>query len=268
LVRDAPEFSISVLLTSDEEIMGLNGTKRVVEYLRSINEKITSCVLCESCSPGDSGEYIKIGCRGSLNVDLTSRGRQSHVASGGVFGNHIREFLGFLNEFLNKAIDQGNENFAPSGVEITSIDVGNDIRNVIPSSVSAKLNIRFNDTWKFDALETYIEECLPPGITVSFERFGAPFIGATQPFVSFLSNVVEKAINITPQVGTSGGNSDAVFIKDLTNVAEIGSPIAGAHIVNEFISVADLSKLRDIYLGILREFPNYGYFPHKQVLVC
>jgi succinyl-diaminopimelate desuccinylase len=225
--------------------------------LKKVNENITGCILCESCSPGEAGGYIKIGCRGSLNVNLTSKGQQCHVVNSNIFGNHIRNFLEFLKDFLAIDLDFGNDNFAPSNIEITSIDVGNEVRNVIPSVATAKLNIRFNDMWKFDALERNIKERLPTGVNASFERFGAPFIGARQGFVSFLSEILTQTTGIKPQIGTSGGNSDAVFIKELTDVVEIGTPVSVAHIVNEYISISELAKLRQIYLGILRNFSRY-----------
>ncbi|MDR0695650.1 MAG: succinyl-diaminopimelate desuccinylase [Holosporales bacterium] len=254
---DHPNFSISVLLTSDEEIMGNNGTKRVVEHLKNTKENITGCVICESCSPGNSGEYIKIGCRGSLNVNLTSNGSQCHVANGPIFGNHITNFLEFLCGLLNVPLDQGSDNFDRTNIEITSIDVDNEVRNIIPSVALAKLNVRFNDCWTFDRLEHHIMQSLPSNVTTSFERFGAPFVGAKKQFISFLSDIITTEIGICPQVGTSGGNSDAVFIKEITDVVEIGTPISGAHITNECISLSDLATLRSIYLVILREFGRY-----------
>ncbi|MDR1034524.1 MAG: M20/M25/M40 family metallo-hydrolase, partial [Holosporales bacterium] len=119
-------ISLSVLLTSDEEIMGENGTNRIVSFLLDNNEKLDGCILCESCCPHDvSGSYIKIGCRGSLNVDFLSRGAQCHIINGKICGNHLQKFLFFLNALLNEKLDSGTEKFPPSSMEITSIDVGN-----------------------------------------------------------------------------------------------------------------------------------------------
>lgn len=251
------EFSISFMLTSDEEIMGDNGTKKLVEILKSRNEKITCCVLCESCSPKESGEYIKIGCRGSLNVDFKSYGKQGHVVNGKILGNHLHDFIEFLNDFSKLELDKGNENFDPSDIEITSIDVGNDVRNIIPNLATAKLNIRFNDLWTHEKLENFIKSKSPENIEVSFERFGYPFVGASQKFINFLKNSIHKSFEKIPYIGTSGGNSDAVFIKNITEVVEIGTPIAGAHIIDEFISKSDLAKLRNLYFNILKDFKIY-----------
>lgn len=250
-----PKFSISVILTSDEEIMGENGTKNVIKYLKEKNEKITGCVLCESCSPKESGEYIKIGCRGSLNVDVKSTGHQCHVVSGKSFGNHLHDFVEKISNFCKIKLDEGNSNFSPSDIELTSIDAKNEIRNIIPSEIVAKFNIRFNDFWNFDKLENFIKKAFT-NLTVIFERFGTPFIGADSVFIEFLSKSLKKTLGNFPEIGTEGGNSDAVSIRELTNVVEIGSPIVNAHIVNEFISINDLLKLKKIYYNIISDFGN------------
>lgn len=254
-IKEAPNFSISVMLTGDEEIMGENGMKKLVEYLKQKNEKITGCILCESCSPVKAGEYIKIGCRGSLNIDIKSIGEQCHVVSEKFRGNHLHQFVRYISKFCDMLLDEGNPNFAPSDIELTSIDAGNLVRNIIPQEITAKFNIRFNDIWNFDKLEKFIRESFP-GFVVEFERFGMPFIGSNQEFIEFLSKSINRSIGKTPEVGTSGGNSDALSIRDITNVVEIGSQISNAHIVNEYISTRDLAKLKKIYYNIISDFRN------------
>jgi succinyl-diaminopimelate desuccinylase len=249
----ASDISISVLLTSDEEIMGDDGSKRVVEFLRESGERITGAILCESCSPGPAGEYIKIGCRGSLNVDITSRGMQCHVVNGGALGNHIHSFIGVLMGLSRLQLDDGTEDFTRSDLEVTSIDVGNEVRNLIPGSATAKLNIRFNDLWTFDRLEALIKEAAQ-GNEVSFQRFGAPIICRNREFIEFLAGAIRGVIGRSPDVGTIGGNSDAFFIRDITDVVEIGSPLSEAHIENEFINHDALIRLRNIYRNILHDF--------------
>jgi succinyl-diaminopimelate desuccinylase len=247
-------FSISVILTSNEEIGGNTGTRQVVEFLRSTGEKITGCVLCESCSQDTAGEYIKIGCRGSLDVDFVSRGHQGHVANGGEFGNHLHSFVGFLHSFTEAPLDSGSEKFAPSSIQLTSVDVGNSVRNVIPQAATAKLNIRFNDLWNVDDLEAHVRAQTPDSIDIAFRRLGYPFIGARDEFVSFVRNAIEGVTHSTPRIGTDGGNSDALYIREITDVVEVGSLIAGAHVVDEFITEDELVKLRNIYLGIMKCF--------------
>ncbi len=254
-----PDFSISVMLTSDEEIMGDNGTKKLVEYLLSKNEKISLCILCESCSANESGEYIKIGCKGSLNVDLISTGDQCHVVNGKKYKNHLHRFISFLNEFILKQLDSGNDFFDPSDIEITSIDTNNNVRNIIPSKITAKLNVRFNNEWTFESLEKHIKTKLPKNIDCIFERFGTPFVGCSQDLINSLSKTLERINGTIPSIGTSGGNSDAVSIRNITQVVEIGSKIDGAHKVNESIEVEELYKLKDIYYAILKDSEHYKY---------
>ncbi|MDR0630923.1 MAG: succinyl-diaminopimelate desuccinylase [Holosporales bacterium] len=253
---NSSDLSISVLLTSNEEISGENGTKEVIKFLKEKNEVITGAVLCESCSPYSAGEYIKIGCKGSLNIDLISSGKQCHVVNGKVFGNHIHNFVKTLYDLTTLEFDKGNENFSSSDLEITSIDIENPTRNLIPNNAIAKLNIRFNNLWTFEKLEELIKK-KANGLNVLFKRFENPFVCANQNFIDFLKNVIKETIWKEPQIGTLGGNSDASFIKDITDVVEIGSRISEAHIANEFITKEDLMKLMNIYSSIMNSFNKY-----------
>ncbi|MBQ9441170.1 MAG: succinyl-diaminopimelate desuccinylase [Alphaproteobacteria bacterium] len=247
-VNHHPKSSISLMLTSDEEIMTDNGMKALVRELMQKGEKIDYCILSESCSKGNSGEYIKIGCKGSLNIDLISHGEQCHVAS---CNNHINNFVSVLNDIVNTNLDAGTEKFEKSIINITSIDVGNDIRNIVPLSAHAKLNIRFNDNWTYESLEKYIISKLPNNIKYKFEIFGYPFIGASQEYQNKLKYIIEQTINKPVVLGTYGGNSDALSIHEMTEVVEIGSPLAQAHIVDEYITIDDMEKLYTIYKAIL-----------------
>jgi succinyl-diaminopimelate desuccinylase len=252
-------MSLSIMLTSDEELMGENGTKKIIDFLMEKNEKIDGCILCESCCPNDaSGNYIKVGCRGSLNVEFLSHGTQCHVVNGKIFGNHLQRFISFLNSFLNENLDAGTEKFAPSSIEITSVDVGNDTRNIIPNLATARLNIRFNDAWNFEKLEQFIKEKSPENIETKFERFYESVICSDQKFIDFVEKSISRTTGITPEVGTLGGNSDAIFIRKITDVVEVGSPISGAHIVDEFITEEDLIRLREIYYNIMCDFAKYS----------
>jgi succinyl-diaminopimelate desuccinylase len=251
--------SLSVILTSDEELMGDNGTKKVIDFLMKKNEKIDGCVLCESCCPNDvSGSYIKIGCRGSLNVNLSSHGTQCHVVNGKISGNHLQKFISFLNSLLDEKLDMGSEKFPPSTMEITSIDVGNYTRNIIPNLATAKLNIRFNDLWNFEKLEQLIKGKSPKNVEASFERFYEAMICSGQKFINLIEASMSKTNGVKPEVGTLGGNSDAIFIRKITDVVEVGSPISGAHIVDEFITGKDLIRLQKIYYNIMCDFASYN----------
>ena len=241
-INNNPKSSISVMLTSDEEIMTDNGMKSLVNELIKSNEKIDYCILCESCSKNNSGEYIKVGCKGSLNIDLISHGEQCHVASA---NNHVNKFIYLLNNLVNN--DLNNSTI----INITSIDIGNNVRNIVPSVASAKLNIRFNNDWTHDSLEQYIISKLYNNIEYKFERFGYPFIGASVKYQYKVKDIIEKILNTKVEIGTYGGNSDALSIHNITEVIEIGSPLAQAHIVDEYITLEDMKKLYTIYKAIL-----------------
>jgi succinyl-diaminopimelate desuccinylase len=241
--------SVSFILTSDEEIMGGNGTKKVVESLKAASEKVDYCILCESSSPTGCGEYIKIGCRGSLNVELISEGQQRHVATTSN-KNHIHDLVGVLNNLASTKLDQGTKLFPPSSLQITSVDVGNDVRNIVPTTASAKLNIRFNDAWTKESLIEHIEKNTP-NMKVIFETFDEAFISAQQNFIDSLCVIIKNTTKKQVQVGTNGGNSDAIFLRELAQTVEIGSPLVNAHILDEFILLNDLNILYNIYKNIL-----------------
>ncbi len=269
-INNNPKSSISVMLTSDEEVMTENGMKSLVKTLINQREKIDYCIVCESCSKGNTGEYIKIGCKGSLNIDLISHGEQCHVAS---CNNHINRFIKVLNDLVNNDLDNNkeqidptkllhdnNEQFNPiasnilqekSIINITSIDIGNNVRNIVPASAHAKLNIRFANIWNHDDLEQYIVSKLYNNIEYKFERFGYPFIGASIKYINKVKSIIEKVLNKQIEIGTDGGNSDALSIHEITEVVEIGSPLAQAHIVDEYITLEDMEKLFNIYKAIL-----------------
>ncbi len=248
-------LSISVLLTSDEELMGNFGTKSVVEYLKKHSEKIDLCVLCESSSPAGVAEYIKIGCRGSLNIKLTSTGEQCHVVMAPIIGNHMHNLVKILNELCNTPLDMGNEKFEPSSLQITSIDsFQNMVRNIVPPLAEVFLNIRFNDNWTFNSLEKYIASKTKK-LKVEFERFGSPFIGCSDMVARKLQTIIEGVIRKKPQIGTRGGNSDALFLKEITNVVEVGSALSEAHIVDEYIKLEDLETLKRVYTEIIKNAP-------------
>ena len=256
-----PNLSISVALTSDEEIMSKNGMYSLVNELK--DEKIDYCILPESCSPKQAGKYIKIGCKGSLNIDLISNAHQQHVAD--ISKNHLHNFINIVNKLVNTHLDDGAEYFEPSRIQLTSIDVGNSVRNIIPEQISAKFNIRFNDLWTQESIQNHISKLIGINntstsntsaneINVKFQSFGYPFICKSEKFITKLQNILEQELNSEIEIGTYGGNSDALALHNITNVVEIGTPLAQAHTVDEYITRSDLKLLRKLYLAILRNF--------------
>lgn len=246
------KITLSVMLTTDEEIMTNNGMAFLINELKNQNEIIDFCILSESCSPERSGEYIKIGCKGSLNIDLIGKYYQHHVAD--IKENNLHSFLHAVNNLVSAKLDDGTDQFEPSRMQLTSIDVGNSIRNIIPSLITAKLNVRFNDLWTHQTLEKYIKDLLPNTIDVQFQSFSYPFIGASTQYCYKLKKILTDLLHTDINIGTFGGNSDAISIHTLTEVVEIGSPLAQAHIVDEYILKDDLSKLFNIYRAIMNNF--------------
>ena len=133
-------------------------------------------------------------------------------------------------------------------------DVGNAIRNVIPEQISAKFNVRFNDLWTQESLQNYIRKLIPSDFCIKFQSFGYPFIGASEDFITKLRNILYNELNTDIEIGTYGGNSDALALHKITDVVEIGTPLAQAHTVDEYIAIDDFNLLHSLYYSILKNF--------------
>ena len=260
-LRDAagkPKGSISFLITGDEEGPAINGTKKVVDWLLARGERPDYCLLGECTSEGEIGDTIKIGRRGSLNARLTVRGVQGHVAYPHKAKNPLPGLLDALDALRARALDAGNDHFQPSNFEITSIDTGNKTSNLIPASVTARFNIRFNDQHTSQSLKAWIEEqvtaaLLDTGLTftVEYEPPCESFLTQPGAFVQKLSAAIHAETGREPILSTGGGTSDARFIKDLCSVVECGLLNGTAHKVDENTSVTDLETLARIYTRFL-----------------
>ena len=253
-----PNGSISFLITGDEEGPALNGTVKVLEAITKAGETIDHCLVGEPTNPGVLGEMIKIGRRGSLNGVINVIGTQGHVAYPDLAGNPMPTLLKLLTALSSKTLDAGNENFQPSNLEITSIDVNNPAHNVIPQSASAKLNIRFNTEHTGDELLGWInDEIAMAGdgfdgeIKADLTVPGSPFLTTPCAFTDHLSAAIKDVTNLTPTLSTSGGTSDARFITNYAPVIEFGLIGATIHKVNEHADVKDIETLSAIYKALL-----------------
>ena len=262
LAGGAPKGSISFLLTCDEEGPGVDGTKAVLAALASEGERFDHALVGEPTSEDRAGDMIKNGRRGSLNVVITMTGKQGHVAYPRRAVNPVTPLLETLNTLKARILDAGAPGFDPSNLEVTSIDVGNLAHNVIPSKASARLNIRFNMNHTGDALYAWIKETAEAaagragaGCALSISSRSVPFYTAPGPFTDLLIGAVEQTFGITPVLATTGGTSDARYIKDYCAVAEFGLRNQTAHMVDEHCAVDDLRKLTRCYETVLR-----GYF--------
>ena len=249
--------SISFLITGDEEGPAINGTKKVLDWMVDNNETMDGCIVGEPTNPEYLGQMIKIGRRGSLNGYLRVMGTQGHVAYPQNAQNPMPRLLKMLSAISDHALDEGTEYFQPSNLEITSVDVGNPTTNVIPGEASARFNIRFNDTHNADSLKKWLREKLQPiggDYSLDIEVSGEAFITPPGVLSTVMSDAVKKVTGQLPEMSTSGGTSDARFIKDHCPVAEFGLINTTAHKVDENAALEDIQKLTEIYFEMISGF--------------
>lgn len=251
--------SISFLLTSDEEGPAVNGSRQVVKWLQQNNETLDACLVGEPTNPKKVGEMIKIGRRGSLNIDIRVEGKAGHVAYPFLAKNPIPVLLDFLHLLVQEPLDTGTDDFDPSHLEITSIDVENLTRNIIPSVATARANIRFNPLHTKESLQEMLTKkaaFFPLPITIETNQGCEAFLLKDPQLQEVVVKAVEKVCSTSPCISTTGGTSDARFIKDICPVIEFGLVNATAHHIDEHISVEEVYTLANIYKKILETYFN------------
>ncbi|MFZ4125572.1 MAG: succinyl-diaminopimelate desuccinylase [Rickettsiales bacterium] len=251
-----PKGSISLLITQDEEGFAINGTKKMLAWLKERGEVLDVCVVGEPTNPDVLGEMVKIGRRGSVSFTLTVRGKQGHVAYPDRADNPIPRILNMLQALENTPLDTGTEYFQPSNLEIVSIDVGNTVYNVIPASVSAKFNVRFNDIHSSQSVEDWVrKQCAPFGEFDIIKRVtGEAFHTEHKALTDVVVKAVEDVTGQRPALSTTGGTSDARFIKDYCPVVEFGTTGRTAHMVDERVEVKTLEGLAKVYEQMLKNY--------------
>ena len=251
-----PDFnnSISFLITGDEEDIAINGTVKVIDYLVKNNEKISHTIVGEPTNPEKIGEMVKVGRRGSVNFTLTAIGKQGHVAYPENAINPITALIKTLNLLIDHQFDLGNKYFDPTHLEVTSFDVDNSTTNIIPESATAKFNIRFNSEYDSKQIIQIIDEACSKTLAqyeldhrVSGESFLTEDINLQNMITTAVKDVVGKA----PILSTTGGTSDARFIKNICPTIEFGLINKTAHQIDEHIALDDIEKLEKIYLRFL-----------------
>ena len=250
--------SLSFLITGDEEGPALHGTKRVVEQLMAEGERIDACVVGEPSSSQRLGDMIKVGRRGSLNSWITVKGRQGHVAYPDRAANPVPVLVRLLNRLAEAHLDDGYPEFPPSNLEITTIDVANPASNVIPAEATARLNIRFNPTHTGDALSKWLDDqaaevASESGLTITLEHLcsGDAFLTDRGPLVEAVEAAVEGVEGIRPESSTTGGTSDARFIRALCPVLELGLVGQTMHQIDERVPTAELEALTAVYRRVI-----------------
>ena len=255
LLEDGPpRGSVSLLITGDEEGPAVDGTVKVLDWLKERGETLDLCLVGEPTNPECLGDMIKIGRRGSLNCRLTVSGTQGHSAYPHLADNPIPRLLGMLRRLTEAPLDQGNAHFQASTLALTTVDVGNAAANVIPAEACAGFNIRFNDMHSGGSLTRWIEGIVAEagGSTdIRIEVSGDSFLTPPGPLSECLSESIREVTGRTPELSTSGGTSDARFIKNHCPVVEFGLVGRSIHKVDEHAAVAEMETLTEIYHRVL-----------------
>jgi succinyl-diaminopimelate desuccinylase len=253
--------SISLLITGDEEGAAVNGTVKLLEWLKERGEKIDHCVVGEPTSVGHAGDTVKIGRRGSINFKLTIHGVQGHVGYPLKAKNPIPVLAEVVSQLAAYKLDKGNDHFDPSTLAFTTLDVGNDATNVIPGEARAAFNIRFNDKHTPESLTHWVQDradgiAKQAGCTVSVSAHtsGVAFLTAPGKFTQLVSDTVAGITGQSPFFSTSGGTSDARFIKDFCPVVELGLAGGTMHKADECVPVSEIAALTDIYAALLTAY--------------
>ena len=253
--------SISLLITGDEEGVAINGTKKVVEYLKKRKEKIDFCLVGEPTNPSKLGEMIKIGRRGSMNGRLTITGVQGHVAYPHRANNPSTALVQILKLIKDIKFDQGTKDFQPSNLEITKININNTADNVIPGVATATFNIRFNNKHSSSSLKKKINKVIKKisaknksKYKIEYSVSGEAFLTNPNKTTFMIQDVIRKITKIKPKLSTTGGTSDARFIRKIAPCLEFGLVGKTMHKVDEAVSLSDLKKLTLIYSNILKNY--------------
>jgi succinyl-diaminopimelate desuccinylase len=256
-----PKGSISFLITGDEEGVAVNGSPKLLKWAAAHGETFDHCVLGEPGNVAELGDTIKLGRRGSQNGVLVVTGKQGHVAYPHRADNPVRGLVKLMTALMDEPLDKGSHKFDPSNLEFTSIDIGNPTVNLIPGEARARFNIRFNDCHSYASLKALVEERAAQAADgkvkwrIDWEPSNADvFYTEPSPFTDVVIGAVAAVTGRTPKLSTSGGTSDARFIKDYCPVVEFGLVGTTMHAVDERVPVADLRTLTRVYRRILDDY--------------
>lgn len=263
---NAASGSLSLLITGDEEGEALNGTRKVVEALRAEGERLDHCVVGEPTSVGALGDMVKVGRRGSFYATVAVEGVQGHVAYPHRAANPVPVLVGLCHRLATERLDDGYPEFQASNLELTDLEVGNPVRNVIPPRASAKLSIRFNPNWTGAKLAAWLQAACDEAqagfggtVTLQHRTSGEAFFTGPGPFTEVVAQAVREVTGREPELSTSGGTSDARFIRALCPVVEFGLVGATMHKVDERVPLADVEALARVYADLIgRYFERFG----------
>jgi len=250
-----------LLITGDEECVAINGTKKVIDYLKNKKEKIDFCLVGEPTNPNKLGEMIKIGRRGSINAELTIIGAQGHVAYPHRANNPSTTLVKILNKIKEIRFDKGTKNFQPTNLEVTKINIDNTADNVIPATAEARFNIRFNNKHSSFDLKNRLNKIFKKitkknksSFKIEYRVSGEAFLTKPNKTTYMIQDVIKKITKIKPRLSTTGGTSDARFIRKIAPCLEFGLVGKTMHKADEAVSISDLKKLTKIYSSILENY--------------
>lgn len=256
-----PRGSLSFLITGDEEGPSINGTAKMLGWLKARDEVLDACLVGEPSNPKALGDEIKIGRRGSLVAEIVVHGKQGHSAYPQLADNPVPKLARIIDRLCSAKLDNGTADFQPSNLQVTVISVPNTASNVIPAHAKATLNVRYNDAWSRPTMEAFVRDIvqkaageLSARFDITFAGTGDVFLTKPGPLVTTLKNAIKSVTGRTPALTTGGGTSDARFIKDHCPVVEFGLINATIHQVDEHTSVADLETLTEIYSHFLANY--------------
>jgi succinyl-diaminopimelate desuccinylase len=251
--------SLSFLVTGDEEADAINGTRKLLDWLKAKGERLDACVVGEPTSAEQFGDMVKIGRRGSLNGFLTVHGVQGHTAYPDLADNAAHRLVAMLAALMATPLDQGTEHFPPSNLQISTIDIANRVTNVIPATARAVFNVRFNDRWTSASIERWLRDILDTAggrYELQIKVSGESFLVPPGEVSAILSAAIEQVVGRKPALSTTGGTSDARFIHRTCPCAEFGLLNQTAHKVDEHVACSEIEQLAAIYHNVLER-----YFP-------
>ena len=259
--KTPPNGSIVIAITGDEEGDAIDGTRAILDWMEVNNIKVDSFLVGEPTSVNKTGDTMKIGRRGSMTVHLSVKGKQGHSAYPHLANNPIPGLAKLVNKISSHELDQGNEYFDPSNLSVTTIDTGNNASNVIPAETTATINIRFNDLHSSGTLKNWllseiniIENEFNIKFSSIFKVSGESFLTLPNGFSAIVEKAIKSKTGITPELSTSGGTSDARFIKNHAPVVEVGLVGKTMHQTDEHVDLSDIEKLKSIYSSILENY--------------
>ena len=258
---EKPHGSVVLTISGDEEGPAKDGTLAILDWMRSRNEKIDHCIVGEPTSISALGDCLKIGRRGSITFYLTAEGLQGHVAYPDKALNPLPAMTNLIQILMNKPLDKGSKHFSPSSLNVTTIDTGNTAVNVIPSQVSSTINIRFNDNHTEESIVQWVRQRIEEvtkktgvNFDLTCKLSAEPFVTLPGSFSNLIAETIERELSVKTTLSTSGGTSDARFIKDWCPVVELGLLGETMHKIDEKVAVAQIHALSSLYQNILRDY--------------